>query len=282
MTSAAPHELLRCARARRGENLATLSARTGLRVQHIRAIEEGRFGDLPPGIYGRSAIRTFAAAYELDGDAVLAGCEPLLAPVEDPICALARMRGVAPPAAATSVEQARAPSASRPVLMESTWRPVAAATVDGAIAGALVLATCAAAALLTRASFAALGSSVSALFLVGLVLESVYYVSLAGVGGTTFGEYVVGPEPRQRDPRPLTMQAIGLRTFAAATADLRAIYRLGRFARRRFTRAIEARTAPPPAPSLSPPPPPGPEEALTWSMNQRGSVPSPPLRPRHG
>jgi hypothetical protein len=280
MTSTAPHELLRFARARRGENLATLSARSGLRVHHIRAIEEGRFRDLPPGIYARSAIRTFALAYELDADTVLAGCDPLLTPIEDPICALARRSGIAP--ASRSGEQAGAPSSRRPVLAESTWRPVAAATVDGAVAGALVLITCAAAALLARASFAALGSSVSALFLVGLVLESVYYVSLAGVGGTTFGEYVVGPEPRQRDPRPLTMLAIGLRTFAAATADLRAIYRLGLSARRRVTRAIEARNAQPTAPSLSPPPPPGPEEAPTWSMNQRGSSPPQPLRPRHG
>src|SRR5947207_12068148 len=102
MASADPHEQLRCARAQRGEDLAALSARTGLRVHHIRAIEEGRLGDLPRGIYGRAAIRSFAAAYALDADAVLADCEVLLPRVEDPIDALARVRGIAPSAGPTA------------------------------------------------------------------------------------------------------------------------------------------------------------------------------------
>src|SRR6478736_8476968 len=131
MAPADPHEQLRCARAQRGEDLAALSARTGLRVHHVRAIEEGRLGDLPPGIYGRAAIRSFAAAYALDADAVLADCEPLLRQLEDPIGALARMRGVAPPA-----DRSPGPRSAVIALAGPAWRPFVAATVDGAVAGA--------------------------------------------------------------------------------------------------------------------------------------------------
>ena len=274
MEPSAPHDQLRRARLRRGENLADLSARTGLRIHHIRAIEEGRFEDLAAGIYGRAAVRTFANAYALDADAVLADCAALLPTIEDPIDALARMRGVATtaPAAAHPASQTTACPA---------WRPFAAAAVDGAVAGLLLLVAVASAALIARVSIDALASSAISLFVVGLILETAYYAWLGGLSGTTFGEYAVGPEALQRDPRPLTLRAIVLRAIAAATADVRAIYRAGVWAGR-LTRAGAARSAPPPAPLPSPPPPRGREEPLTWSANRRASVPPPPLRPRHG
>lgn len=272
MASVAPHEQLRCARTRRGESVATLSARTGLRVHHIRAIEDGRFGDLPPGIYGRAAIRSFAAACELDPDAVLADCSALLPQVEDPIDALARVRGIA------RVAERPVP----PNAFELRVRPFAAATVDGAVIAALLLAVSAASALLARVSIAALSSAAGSLFLVGLILGVGYYTWLGGLSGKTFGEYAVGSEPRQRDPRPLTLRAIALRTLAAATADARAIHLIGMWIGRRLTRSGVAGTAPPPALSPSPPLPPGRAEALTWSMSRRASVPPPPLHPRHG
>jgi|SRR5579872_4411252 len=276
MASGGPYEQLRCARAQRGEDLATLSARTGLRVHHIRAIEEGRLSDLPSGIYGRAAVRSFAAAYGFDPDAVLADCMALLPQIADPIDALARMRGVAPPTAPIAAGSQRTPASAA-----VRFRPFAAATVDGAVTATLFLATSAAAALLARVSIGALSSSAVSLFLVALILDAAYYVWLGGLAGRTFGEYAVGPEPLARDPRPLTLRAIALRTLAAATADARAIYRCGVWVGR-LTRVGGARTAPPPALSPSPPPPAGRAEALTWSASQRGSVPPPPLRPRHG
>src|SRR5215471_2795157 len=164
MASAAPNEQLRCARVQRGEDLATLSARTGLRVHYIRAIEEGRFADLPPGIYGRAAIRAFAAAYGLDPDTVLADCDALLPRVEDPIDALARVRGVAQgdERAANAPQQATASA-------ELRLRPFVAAGVDGAVTGALLIAVSAGAARLARASIAALSSAAGPLFVVGLI-----------------------------------------------------------------------------------------------------------------
>jgi Helix-turn-helix domain len=277
MTSAAPHERLRSARAERAEDVPALSARTGLRVQHIRAIEEGRFRDLPAGIYARAAIRSFATAYGLDADAVLAECDAFLPRVEDPIDALARSRGIAP-APARAVDAAERPPGSA----ELRLRPFAAAIVDAAVTGTLLLTVSVAAAVLARVSIAALGAAAISLFLVGVILGAAYYVWLGGLGGTTFGEYAVGPETFRRDPRPLTLSAIARRTLAAATADARAIHRAGMWTGRRLTRAGAARIAPPPAPLPSSPLSRGREEALTWSMNQRASVPPPPLRPRHG
>jgi Helix-turn-helix domain len=277
MAPVAPHEQLMRARTARAETVEALSARTGLRIDHVRAIEAGRFGDLPPGIYGRAAVRSFAAAYGLDADAVLAGCEPLLQKLADPIGAMARLRGVG---------SSHEPAADAPVPAaspgEPRWRPFAAASVDGSIAGALLSMTAGGAALLARVSIAALSRSAVSLFLVGLVLGIAYFVWLGGLGGTTFGEYAVGPEPRRRDPRPLTLRAIALRTLAAATADARAIHQAGVWVGRRLTPAGAAHNGPPPALSLSPPPPHGPEEVLTWSMSRRASVPPPPLRPRRG
>jgi hypothetical protein len=276
MTSPAPHEQLRSARATRGEDLAALSARTGLRSQHIRAIEEGRFGDLPAGIYARAAVKSMATAYGFDPDAVLADVSGLLPRVEDPIDALARSRGMSPIAERVAHRPARSVAASQPRL-----RPFAAAGLDAAVTGGLLLAASAAAALLARVSIAGLGSSAVSLFVVGLIFEAAYYGWMGGLSGRTLGEYAVGPEPLQRDPRPLTLRAIALRALAAATADSRAIIHLGIWIRRRLTRGA-ARIAPPPEPSPWPPPPPGREEALTWSMSRRASVPPPPLHPRHG
>jgi cytoskeletal protein RodZ len=52
--------------------LAEISIRTKICTRYLRAIEEGRFEELPGGIYGRSYIRQYAAAAGLDPDALLA------------------------------------------------------------------------------------------------------------------------------------------------------------------------------------------------------------------
>src|SRR5262249_47614729 len=158
-----------------------------------------------------------------------------------------------------------------PVAVEGRrLRTFAAATVDAAFVATLLLATSLAAALLARVSIGALSSSAISLFVVGLIFGTGYYVWMGGLSGTTFREYAVGRAVRRRDPRPLTLHAIALRTLGAATADARAFYRMGTWTRRRLTRG-GARSAPPPAPLPSPPPPPGREEALTWSANRRAT-----------
>jgi hypothetical protein len=88
------HERLRQARVSRGECLQTLAQRIGVRVSVLRSIEAGRYDELPPGIYGRAAMRAFAEALGFDGQAVIRECDAHLPPVEDPIAGLARVRGI--------------------------------------------------------------------------------------------------------------------------------------------------------------------------------------------
>jgi transcriptional regulator with XRE-family HTH domain len=88
------HERLRQARMSRGDGLETLAQRIGVRASVLRSIEAGRYDELPPGIYGRAAIRAFAEALGFDGQAVIRECDDRLPPVEDPIAGLARIRGI--------------------------------------------------------------------------------------------------------------------------------------------------------------------------------------------
>ena len=56
------HERLRLAREARHEDLAAVAARSGVREHVLRALEDGRYGDLPSGLYGRTAVKAYAAA----------------------------------------------------------------------------------------------------------------------------------------------------------------------------------------------------------------------------
>src|SRR3954470_10913357 len=88
-------EQFRLARTARGESIEAIARRTGLRVEWLQAIDEGRFRDLPAGIYARASVRTYAAALELDVHAILVRCTPLLPVAEDPIQAMRRLNGIA-------------------------------------------------------------------------------------------------------------------------------------------------------------------------------------------
>src|SRR5690349_10610180 len=119
---------LQQARLAQGEDLCTLAQRIGVRQEHLRAIEDGRFADLPAGIYGRAAIRHFANAFGFDGAAMLAECDPLLTPLEEPIAALARVNGLRPNVPPPPREsEAAEPAIASPF---AGWKHLAAATVD--------------------------------------------------------------------------------------------------------------------------------------------------------
>ena len=79
---------LRLARTAHDKDLAAFSRLIGIRVDHVRAIEDGRFSDLPAGIYGRAAVKAYAAACGLDAAAVLADAEAWLVSMDDPIITL--------------------------------------------------------------------------------------------------------------------------------------------------------------------------------------------------
>lgn len=60
------------ARARRGIGLPDAEKATRLRGRYLRALEEERFDQLPPGSYRRSFLRTYATFLDLDADKLVA------------------------------------------------------------------------------------------------------------------------------------------------------------------------------------------------------------------
>ena len=88
------HIRLRLARERRGLSLAAIARQWGVREYNLELIESNRFEDLPTGLYGRTAVRSYATAVGVPADEALAEvCDRLRTP-EDPLDGLARVRGL--------------------------------------------------------------------------------------------------------------------------------------------------------------------------------------------
>ena len=130
---------LRLARTTHDKDLAAFSRLIGIRVDHVRAIEDGRFSDLPAGIYGRAAVKAYAGACGLDPAAVLADAEAWLVSMDDPIIGIARLKGLRVPTPPPPVEGAPpvAPPADVAAAL-ATWRPLAASLIDAGIISALL------------------------------------------------------------------------------------------------------------------------------------------------
>lgn len=224
---------LRQARIARGEELPALAARIGVRQEHLRAIEDGRFGDLPSGIYGRSAVRSFASAMGLDGPAVLAECEPFLAPLEEPIAGLARVRGIRERPA--SVARTRPPFEQAPDTSGESpfagWRAPAAAVLDACAIAALLLLVIIAAMTVLTVPPSALRSAGGAFAMMGALIAAGYYCWFGGVAGATWGERALAVEPHE-PARLVTLRLVCDRAILAATRDVRGIHAAGeRFGR---------------------------------------------------
>jgi cytoskeletal protein RodZ len=117
-------QALRAARAERGLSLAELQARTKIRARYLTALEEERFGDLPPYPFSRGFVH--AVATEL-------GLDP--APLVDRLAA--SLRAGDPTRTAgwrrldAALEPAVRPSRARRL---ATWAIVLAVMVAGAVA----------------------------------------------------------------------------------------------------------------------------------------------------
>ena len=88
------HIRLRLARERRGLSLATIARQWGVREYNLELIEKDRFEDLPTGLYGRTAVRSYAVAVGVPADEALAEVSDRLRTLEDPLDGLARVRGL--------------------------------------------------------------------------------------------------------------------------------------------------------------------------------------------
>ena len=252
--------------------MPVLAKRIGVREEYLRAIEEGRFADLPSGIYGRFAIRAFARDCGFDPSEILAACEPLLTPVEEPIAALGRLRGVRQPnrtapmhAAGTNVRAIPSvPGTSSEGGGFPDWRLLAAAAVDGCLVITLLLLLIVCTVTAMMVPVAALDGSGPAFALMGVLLGIAYFGCFGGLGGQTAGERLLRVEPEMTGCGSLTLRAVAARALRSATDDAWFIRRLGAWMgdlRRKTTGPVSERNAPPHAPLPWPPRPPDPGPA---------------------
>ena len=211
----------------RGESSESLSKRTGVRIEWIRAIEAGQFQELPPGIYGRAAIRSQSKALGLDAAEVLAACAALLKPIEDPIVAMRRLNG-----GGSTIEE-ESPQPERSPASPPDWRLILASIID---AGAMAFTL-----LVVITGTVAMGLPISALdrsaggpiFLVTFVLTACYFVFFGGIVGRTAGEYLSGMRPASPEPARLDLRAVVVRTRQSIFRDSYFIELLGEWIGRR-------------------------------------------------
>lgn len=215
---------LQQARLAQGEDLCTLAQRIGVRQEHLRAIEDGRFADLPPGIYGRAAVRHFANAFGFDGAAALAECEPLLRPLEEPIAALARANGLRARPNASVPRDGETPPDPATESPFAGWQHLAAAVVDAVVVAGLLMVVVIAALTFLTMPISALRHSGPAFGVMSLVLGAAYFLCFGGVRGSTIGERALGLEAPPI-AGPVTIAIALERAMLAATADVRCVQR---------------------------------------------------------
>jgi hypothetical protein len=231
------HERLRRAREAGGETAVVFARRIGVGLRLVLAIDEGRFADLPTGLYARAAIRVYAKALALDPDEILMDCEPLLTATEDPVTALARLRGLRP-ASTKSVPPPSAPRERPAVSVEShspegpppfpPWRPLAAVAMDGLMVAALLVTAIAGTVTMSGAGPSSLGHAAAPVFgLMSAILLCCYFVFFGGIACATAGERLVGMRVGRRHASHVDPRMVAARAFRCAGRDLRYIVRLG-------------------------------------------------------
>jgi hypothetical protein len=218
-----PHERLKHVRIARAETLDAVAHRCGVAPRLLSAIEDGRFDDLPRGIYARAAVRSYATALGLDAADILAACEPLLPGVADPIESMCRLRGLR----VSSTRDHAAEPMSIADAPRPDWRLVSAAALDALVVGAMLIVLVASAALMARAPLHALGGTAPAFALMGVLLGSSYFLWLGGLSGATAGERRMGLRSTAESLQALHLRAVAIRALCCATNDIRFIRALG-------------------------------------------------------
>jgi transcriptional regulator with XRE-family HTH domain len=179
------HERLRQAREQRGLTLAAIARDCGVRESNLVLIEQNAFERLPTGLYGRTAVRSYAVAVGVCPDDALAEVADRLREPEDPIEGLARVRGIPhTPRRATEI----APRVSRPALSNLPWRPQVAAIIDIAILLGIDLVLLQLTALVAGVGAGEVlrAAAPSMVLLFGLIATT-YFVLLGGIRRATIG-----------------------------------------------------------------------------------------------
>jgi transcriptional regulator with XRE-family HTH domain len=200
------HDRLSGARERKGWTQEALARRIGVREPVLALIEQGAFGELPTGLYGRYAVRAYASAVGLDPVEVLEAVAPLLRTAEDPLDGLARVRGFGRrPRSARDEEVRRCipqPAPCRAPTID--WRPMVASAIDGMLLftiGLIMVQLTAIAAGVTAGEALVIAGPV--LFGVFTLIFVLYFLALGGLGHATIGAYVVHADPLDEPHGPI-------------------------------------------------------------------------------
>lgn len=224
---------------RQERSLDALASRSGVRVKLLNAIADGRFEDLPTGIYGRAAIRGVARALALPVEDIVAACDPLLTAVDDPIVGLARVRGLRVPA----TRRIAAPIAD--TAPAAIWRLGAAATIDGLVVAGLLLLVVAATAIVPDAHLHTMSASAAPAFTVFAVALAVWYFLLfGGVAGMTAGALAARPLATGSPALASDARAVIVRATHCACRDLRFLQVLGAYTARGIAAARDRHREP--------------------------------------
>ena len=227
------NERLKQARLRRGEDIATIARRIGVRERLLLTIDEGRFGELPTGIYARTAVRLYAKGVALDADEIIAACESLLPVQEDPVSDLARLRGLKPattrkPPLVRASPVVSAPHSAAESLPFPPWRPLAAVALDGFVVATLLLVAVAGTMTLSGGRASSLGPAAAPVFAAARRCpRQLLFPVLRRSCLRHRGERLVGMRVGRRSPRHIDPRTVAARAVRCAGRDIRYLVRLG-------------------------------------------------------
>lgn len=207
------HSLLRSARLARGIPLDQVITETKMSPRVVHALDEGRFSDLPGGIYARSYVRMFADVVGLGHDA-LDEIAPLLPDAADPLPVIKHI----------VVEQKTREARVR----TRALRTGLAAVIDGIVLVGLEAGALECVARVTRTTSAALadGSAIP-LALLFAAFAAIYFLLLAGINGATIGTRLCGVK-LVAPARKLDLRSIGRRAARACLIEASVVATIGR------------------------------------------------------
>ena len=196
------------ARLQRGIGLSRLAALTLLSPPILDKIDEGRFAELPGGLYARSYVRAFASAVGLDPEEAVRDLAERLPPAGDPFALLEFARSDDP---AWRVGLNNMALSARAWVTTSTadWTTTTRRMLAGAI-DALILLTFLGILIKVTAWTCGVHPQVlleldsGALAVVWGILVVFYFVMLGGIGGKTPGAFMTQvPATEQQSPLQL-------------------------------------------------------------------------------
>ena len=211
------------ARLDRGLELAQLADHTSLSPWIVQKIDAGHFDQLPPGIYARAYVRTFASAVGLEPEQAVRDLSDRLPAVEDPMPVLREIAARDTPAWVRGVSEWLVSARDRAVALaadpalcpERTWR-VARQVTAAALDAGILLAVYPVLLLLTAWTAGVnpeeVAQAAAGLVAVWLVVAALYFLLLGGIGGATPGARVLRLNRPPR-PVPLRLTAILDRAF---------------------------------------------------------------------